>query len=380
MKYIVNGRIMLPDAVIDGRVLAFNRKISGIVDKVPEGAEVYDAGGLWVAPGQIDLHCHGFGGMNASHGNYDELREMSRAMLKHGVTSWLPTTMTLPWDKLKNCFASIRWSMSDSQKPGWRGAQVLGCHAEGPFISPNRKGAQDAAYILPPNIELLRPWRDVVRLMTVAPEVKGALQFIRQARAMGVTLSMGHTDATYAQAKAGIEAGINHATHLFNAMPPLNHREPGAVGAALEDSRVYCELIADTFHVSTALYPVLAKLAARRLVLITDSIEVAGMPDGEYEQMGQKVIVDGIHCRYPDGTIAGSTLTMDTALRNFARNTDLSPWQLVNLATLHPARAIGIDNRKGALLPGRDADITIADYNFNIQQVFVGGVLVYERD
>ncbi len=378
MKYIVNGRIMLPDAVVDGRVLAFDRRIQGIVERAPEGAEVYDAKGLWVAPGQIDLHCHGFKGMNASHASYDELREMSRELLKYGVTAWLPTTMTLAWDRLEACFAAIRWAMSDSQKPGWRGAQVLGCHAEGPFISPNRKGAQDEAYILPPDIEKLRPWRDVVRLMTIAPEVPGALPFIRQARKLGVTLSMGHTDATYDQAKAGIEAGITHATHLFNAMPPLHHREPGAVGAALEDNRVYCELIADTFHVSPALYPMLSKLAARRLVLITDSIEAAGMPDGEYDQMGQKIIVDGIHCRFPDGTIAGSSLTMNNALRNFSLNSELSSWQLVNMATLQPARAIGMDDRKGALLRGRDADITIADSGFNIHKVFVGGMLVYE--
>lgn len=379
MKYIVNGRIMLPDGVISGRTLAFNRRIVGIESSVPEGAEVCDAGGQWVVPGHIDLHCHGFGGMSASHGSYDELRDMSRALLKTGVTAWLPTVMTLPWDRMEACFYAARWAMADSRKSGWRGAQVLGCHAEGPFINPKRKGAQDEAYILPPDIEKLRPWVDVVRLMTIAPEVQGALSFIRQAKALGVTLSMGHTDATYAQARAGIDAGISHATHLFNAMPPLNHREPGAVGAALADNRVYCELIADTFHVSSQLYPLLSKLVARRLVLITDSIEVAGLPDGEYLQMGQRVIVEGIHCRFPDGTIAGSTLTMDRAIRNFARNSELTPWQLVNMATLHPARAIGIDDKKGALLPGRDADIIIADSDFNVQKVFVCGTEMYER-
>lgn len=380
MKYIVNGRIMLPDGVVSGRALAFNRRISGIVDRAPEGAEVYDAGGLWVTPGQIDLHCHGFNGLSASHGKYTEIQEMSRALLKTGVTAWLPTIMTLPWPKMTDCFAAIRWAKSDSLKPGWRGAQVLGCHAEGPFINPRRKGAQDERYILPPNIEKLSPWKDVVRLLTVAPEVEGALDFIREARALGITLSMGHTDATYAQAMAGIEAGVTHATHLFNAMPPLNHREPGAVGAALEDNRVYCEVIADTFHISPALYPMLTKLAARRLVLITDSIEVAGLPDGEYDQMGQRVIVEGIHCRYPDGTIAGSCLTMNKALRNFAKGSELTSWQIVNLATLQPARAIGIDDKKGALLPGRDADIVIADSDYNIHKVFVGGVPMYDKD
>lgn len=374
MKCIINGRIIQPDGVTDGKVLVFDEKIIGIADAAPADAEIVDAAGGWVSPGLIDVHCHGFMGMSASHGDAGELAAMSAELVRHGVTAWLPTTMTLPWPVLEKCFAAIRQAMTEKD-----GAAVLGCHAEGPFISPKRKGAQSGADILPPDIEKLRPWADVVKLMTIAPEIDGALDFIREAGAMGVRLSMGHTDATAAQALAGVDAGIDHATHLFNAMPPLNHREPGAVGAALSDDRVYCELIADTFHVSPLLYPLLHKLKGDRLVLITDSIEVAGLPDGTYDQMGQAVAVDGIHCRFPDGTIAGSALTLDAAVRNFARYANVPLWQAANLASLAPARALGIDWHKGALKAGMDADILITDADFNVQSTFVGGVSRFVR-
>ena len=373
MKTIINGRIMLADGVVEGRALTFDTRIAGFVDAVPPGSEVIDARGGWVAPGLIDVHCHGFMGMDASHGDVDELVRMSEHKVRQGVTSWLPTTMTLPWHRLEGCFGAVRRAMALTAAPGFRGARVLGCHAEGPFISPRRKGAQDGTSIQQPDIEKLRPWADVVRLMTVAPEVEGALDFIREARALGVTLSMGHTDASAEAALAGIEAGITHATHLFNAMPPMNHRAPGVVGAALAAEGVYCELIADTFHVDPLLFPILAKAAPDRLVLITDSIPVSGLPDGPHEQLGVTVIVDGIRCRFPDGTIAGSALTLDAAVRNFARHAGVPLWQAVNMASLHPARSIGVDDRKGAIAPGRDADLIIADDDFHVQKTFVGG-------
>ena len=377
MRYIINGRIIQPDGVVDGRALAFEDKIAGIVDDVPAGTEVIDAAGGWVSPGLIDVHCHGFMGMNASHGDAGEIRAMSEALVKHGVTAWLPTTMTLPWPTLERCFDVIRGAMAESTESGWRGARVLGCHAEGPFISARRKGAQSEADIQLPDVEKLRPWADVVRLMTLAPEVGGALPFIRAARELGVHLSMGHTDATAAQALEGIGAGIDHATHLFNAMPPMNHREPGPVGAALADGRVWVELIADTFHVNPLLFPVLAKAIGERLTLITDSIEVAGLPDGTYDQLGETVVVHGIRCRFPDGTIAGSALTLDRAVGSFARHGGVPLWQAANMASLNPAKSIGVDSRKGALLPGRDADIVIANPPFNVQRTIVGGEVVY---
>ena len=378
MKCIVNGKILLKTGVLDGRCLIFDETIRGIEARAPEGAEIIDARGGYVSPGLIDLHCHGLMGLDTSSGSFEDLRRLSEHKARQGVTAWLPTTMTLPWPALERCFAAARRAMADSGAPEWRGARVLGVHAEGPFISERRRGAQDPAAIQAPDIEALRPWADVVRLMTVAPEVPGALDFIRAARGLGVRISMGHTDATAAQAQAGIEAGATQLTHTFNAMPPLHHREPGALGAALADDRVFCELIADTFHVSPLLFPIMARLKPGKLVLITDSIPVAGLPDGPHRQLGVTVIVDGIRCRFPDGTIAGSALTLDRAVRNFCRHGGVPLWQAVNMAALHPALALGIDDRKGALEPGLDADILLADPDFHPRATFVRGRRVWE--
>lgn len=373
MKCITNGKIILRDGLLEGRAILFDEVIRGFGDVPPQGAEIIDAGGGYVSPGLIDVHCHGFMGWDASHGDLDELRRMSRRAAQFGVTSWLPTTMTLDWPVLERCFAAIRAAQIDSLSPEWNGAQVLGCHAEGPFINPKKKGAQAESCIQRPDAEKLCPWADVIRLMTLAPEMDGALECIRAARKMGITLSMGHTDATYDQALAGIGAGVTHTTHTFNAMPPLNHREPGVVGAALGDNRVFCELICDTFHVHPALFTMVAKVAGERLVLITDSIPVAGLPDGPHDQMGATVVVDGMKLRFPDGTIAGSALTLDAAVRNFAKHTGLPIWRAANLASLNPARSIGVDDRKGTLETGKDADIVIADGDFNVRQTYVRG-------
>ena len=377
MKCIINGKIILRDGLLEGKAMLFDEIIRGFADVPPEGAEVIDAGGGYVSPGLIDVHCHGFMGWDASHGSLDELRRMSRRAAGFGVTSWLPTTMTLDWPALERCFSAIREAQRRSLSDEWNGAQVLGCHAEGPFINPKKKGAQAAACIQRPDAQKLRPWADVIRLMTLAPELDGAQDCIREARALGVTLSMGHTDAGYDQAMAGIDAGITHATHTFNAMPPLNHRQPGVIGAALADERVYCELICDTFHVHPALFKLMAKVAGERLVLITDSIPAAGLPDGPHDQLGATVVVDGMKLRFPDGTIAGSALTMDAAVRNFARHTGLPIWRAANMAALNPALSIGVDGRKGALETGRDADIVIADGAFNVRATYVRGARVF---
>ena len=380
MKCVINGTILLPEGEVRGKALAFEGgTITGILDAAPDGAEIIDARGDCVAPGLVDVHVHGFMGWDASSGKIDDLERMSRQMARWGTTAWLPTTMTMRWPALERCFEAIREAMVQSRSSQWRGAQVMGCHAEGPFISPNKKGAQDAASIQRPDIVKLKPWTDVVRVMTVAPEVDGALGFIRAAAALGVTLSMGHTDATAAQALEGIDAGITHATHTFNAMPPLEHREPGAAGAALADDRVYCELIADTWHVAPLLFGLMARQKGERLVLITDSIQVAHLPDGPHPQAGRIVVVDGMHCRFPDGNIAGSTLTMDRAVRNFRAHTGLPLYAVVNMASLYPARSVGIDAKKGSLEPGKDADFVIADADFNVRRTFVGGEPVFER-
>ena len=379
MKAIVNGTILLPEGQVEDKVLLMDgSRIAGLSDEAPKGAEIVDAAGGVVAPGLIDVHCHGMMGWDSTDGSVEEIRAMSRWKAKWGTTAWLPTTMTAPWDKLERAFTAIGAAKKECFDADWRGAEVLGCHAEGPFINPRRKGAQPESAILPPDAARVQPWADVIRLMTCAPEMDGALDFIREARALGLRITMGHTDATAAQALAGVEAGATQATHTFNAMTGLNHREPGMVGAALYDDRVYCELIADTFHVNPMLYRILARVKGDHLVLITDSIQVAHLPDGTYDQAGETVVVSGIRCQFPDGTIAGSSLTMDRAVRNFQKHTGLPLGQVVNMASLYPARAIGVEDRKGSLEAGKDADVVIADRDFNIRKTFVRGECVYE--
>lgn len=373
MKCIVNGRILMPDGVIDGKVLSFDRQIEAISNKPPEGAELIDARGCYVTPGLIDVHCHGFQGWDVSRASAAELEHMSAHVVRHGVTGWLPTTFSMPWSDLERSFEAAREAMRQTADADWRGARVLGCNAEGPFLNPGRPGAQFGQFFQRIDIRKVKRWSDVLRLITVAPEAEGALAFIQEATRKGIRISMGHSDATAEQAMAGIEAGATHVTHLFNAMPPLKHREPGLIGAALNDDRVYCELIADGIHVSPTLFPMLAKLKPHRLVLITDSVICAGQPDGIYELLGRKVFVSGDQCRLADGTIAGSLLTMDRAVRNFAQYAGIPLWRVVNMASLYPARAIGVDDRKGALQRGKDADIVIADRDFNVQATYVGG-------
>lgn len=379
MKCIINGTIILADGEVTGKALLFDEKFVGIVDEIPGDVEIIDAAGGYVSPGLIDVHCHGFMGKDASNASAEEIRFMSEKAAAWGVTGWLPTTMTLSWPHLEKCFEAVRKCMNDSFKEDWMGAQVLGVHAEGPFINSKKKGAQAGQWIQIPEIEKLEPWVNEVRLITVAPEVDGAKEFITAASGMGVTVSMGHTDANGEEAIAGIDAGITHATHTFNAMSPLSHRDIGAVGAALSDDRVYCEIIADTFHVSPMLYGMVAKIKGDKFVIITDSIQVAGLPDGTYDMAGETVIVDGIKCRFPNGTIAGSALTMDRAVRNVMAHTGLPLWQVVKMASLNPANSIGLGEVKGSIEIGKDADIIITDRDFNVQATFVRGNIVYKR-
>lgn len=377
VKCIVNGRILMPDSVIDGKALVFDDRIEDITVKPPEGAERIDARGGYVAPGLIDVHCHGFNGWDTCQASTNELESMCAYKVRSGVTGWLPTTFSMPWPDLERCFGAVREVMQRSADADWRGARVLGCHSEGPFINPRRPGAQFSEYTQKPSVKKLKPWADVVRLITVAPELDGAEGFIREARRLGVRVSMGHSEATAEQAMVGIEAGATHVTHAFNAMPPLNHRDPGLIGAALNDDRVYCELIADGIHVNPLLFPIMAKMKPHRLVLVTDSVLCAGLPNGVYELLGRKVFVDGTRCMLADGTIAGSLLTLDRAVRNFVQYAGIPLWRAVNMASLYPARAIGVDDRKGALQRGKDADIIIADKDFNVQATFVGGRCVF---
>ena len=376
MKAIVGGRIVLADRVLEGMALLFDSHIRDIVPEgaLPEGPERLDARGGYVLPGFIDVHIHGYLGRDVSEGHEEDLPVIARGLAQRGVTGFLPTTMTLPKPALEKAFGAIRGAMAASKAASWPGAAVLGCHAEGPFISPKKRGAQALENIRAGDADLYLRNADVIRLCTVAPEEPGNLELIRTLREKtDIVVSMGHTAATYQQAVAGIDAGVRHATHLFNAMSRLDHREPGAVGAALLDGRVECELICDTFHVHPSLFQLVARMKGDKLILITDCLPAGGMPDGSYTLGGQRFTVRGIECRLEDGTIAGSVLSMDRAVRNLLRYTDLSLPQAVAAASLAPARSLGLEGSVGSIEKGKRADLVLADEDLRVRATLLSG-------
>ena len=374
MRAVTNAKIVLPDRVVENACLLFDKKIIGLTakDALPEGTEIIDACGQTVIPGLVDMHIHGYLGEDASDGKLEGIKTMAEGVAKNGVTSFLPTTMTVSYNELRVAFEQIRTAMRLSSAPDWQGAQVLGVNAEGPFINPSKKGAQAGENIRKGDAAFLQEYLDIIRVFTIAPEMPGNMDCIRE-MAGKCLISMGHTGANYDQAIAAFDAGVGHVTHLFNAQTPLLHRDPGVVGAALTEDRVSCELIADTFHVHRRLFSLVTRMKGDNLVLITDCTRAGGLADGEYTLGGQPIFVKGIECRLADGTIAGSVLKLNEAVRNLLDNTDWPIWRAVNAASLTPARRIGVADRKGSLEAGKDADIAICDERFNISRTILGG-------
>lgn len=381
MKCIINGRIVLKDKVADNYAIVFSDKIEKIVSQNEINTadyEIIDAQGRLVAPGLIDMHIHGYLGADASDGDADGIRKMAEGIIKNGVTAWCPTTMTVSKQEIETAFDSVREVKNSGE---YYGSRILGVNSEGPFINVSKKGAQAGEHILKPDAEFIKKHSDIVKLFTVAPEVDGALECIEKvSRETDVLISMGHSDATFEQALAGVEKGVRHATHLFNAMSALSHRSPGVTGAGLSDSRVSTELIADTFHVNKGLFNMVAKAKDDKLCLITDCIRAGGMEDGDYTLGGQPVHKEGIKCLMPDGTIAGSVLKLNEAVKNLYENTELEIYEAVNCASLNIAKALGEDKEIGSLEIGKRADIIIADEKFNVEMTILGGEIKYKGE
>lgn len=378
MKCIIDGKLVLEDKVVDSQAIIFDNKIEKIVNENEINVsdyEIIDAKGNFVLPGLIDMHIHGYLGADASDGDADGIRKMAEGIIQNGVTSWCPTTMTVSKEEIEKAFNSVREVKNSGE---YYGSRILGVNSEGPFINAAKKGAQAGEHILKPDAEFIKKHSDIVKLFTVAPEAEGALDCIEKvANETSVLISMGHTEASYEEAKCGIEKGVRHTTHLFNAMTAMSHRSPGVTGAALSDSRVSTELIADTFHVNKGLFALVSKLKGDKLCLITDCMRAGGMPDGEYTLGGQPAYKEGIKCLMPDGTIAGSVLKLNEAVRNLYENTELEIYEAVNCASLNIAKALGEDKEIGSLSEGKRADIIITDEKFNVNTVILGGKIRY---
>ena len=379
LKYITGGKIVLPDSVVCGKSLAYDSdsgKIVGIVDEIPSGADVIDAKGNFVAPGLVDIHIHGYLNEDASDAKPEGIKKMAYGVAKNGVTAFLPTTMTVSKDEIIAALNTVR-SLKEESK-SWDGAEIIGVHAEGPFINPSKKGAQAEENILVPDADFILEKSDIITSVTLAPEMDKDHQCIKKLAAQSnVLISMGHTGANYEQAVSAVKDGVGHTTHLFNAMTPLAHRDPGVVGAALATD-VSVELICDTFHIHPGVFSIIAKQKPGKLCLITDCTRAGGMPDGEYDLGGQPIFLKGIECRLADGTIAGSVLKLNNAVKNVLDHTALPVNEVFKMATLNPANAIHQGDRIGSLEEGKDADIIITDENINVLRTIKKGRTIYE--
>ncbi len=355
--------------------------------EVPVTSPYLDCSGCTLLPGFIDVHIHGSGGADVMDATPESLETISRFLVRHGVTGFYATTVTASQsatlEAVENVARYVDASRSESDGDGAVGARILGVHLEGPFISPAHPGAQNPAYVRPASTEEFEGLLAAgpVRMITLAPEIPGADAVVEMALAAGVRVVLGHTGATYEQARSAIGVGVSQATHTYNAMTGLHHREPGTVGATLSDDRIYAQLIADGIHVHPAAMRILGRCKGpTRTLLISDAIRAAGMPEGRFEMGRLPVIVKDGACRLEDGTLAGSVLTMDTALRNFMSATG---WPLVQAwpaTSLSQAQAMGIEREVGRIRAGARADLTMLDSEGQVVATVVGGRLAYLRD
>jgi len=376
MMILTNGRIYLDGAWKTGLdILVEGEKITDIQPRGTwKDGRTVDVQGGYLTPGFIDIHIHGSNGSDVMDAREDSLENISAFLAGNGTTSWLATTMTQTIPRIQNALHTVSEYM---QEKSHKGAQILGAHMEGPFINPLAKGAHVEECIIPPDRktfeEITAETPDIVRLMTLAPEREGALEFADYLKDRGIVVSIGHTRAAYDQCVCAMQHGITHICHFYNAMTPLNHREPGVVGAVLDNDSATIELIADLIHI----HPAALRLAVRvkgpdRTVLITDAMSAAGLKDGNYELGGLPVHVQDGAARLKDGTLAGSVLTQNRALCNMVK-IGIPSEDVIAMLTETPAREIGVDGYKGKLRKGYDADINVLDEDFRVRETFVKG-------
>ena len=373
MKYcILNGKVILKDQVIDANVFVSGSKITEISKRQPEDETVIDAKGRYVSPGFIDVHSHGRGGSDTMYATFDDINTITTASIKTGVTSILPTTMTM---SVEDTYAAIKNVAENIDKVD--GSKILGVHMEGPFFNKKYKGAQPEEFMIEPTVEnyhaLTGEYDWAVKKLSLAPEREGCIPLIEYLVKEGVTVSIGHTDATYDQAVAGINAGATSGTHTYNAMTPLTHRNPGVVGAIMSHDQVYAELILDGIHVSFPAAKVLLKAKGLdKVMLITDSIEASGLPDGQYKLGNQPVYVKDNAARLKDGTLAGSILALNDAVKNAYKNLDLTIYEAVNLASYNPAKNLNLIDL-GEIAVNKTADIIMFDDDIRVDFAMVDG-------
>ncbi|MGI2329211.1 N-acetylglucosamine-6-phosphate deacetylase [Planococcus sp. YIM B11945] len=365
-----------------GDLFIENGKITEAAPSLQKQADIHiDAANKnWIAmPGFIDVHIHGAAGFDVMDATPEALNGMASALPREGTTSFLATTMTQSEQAISRALDNASQFASSVGQ-----AEMLGVHLEGPFISTKRPGAQPVEHIAVPSVSLFEKWQrqsgNRIRLVTAAPEVENGFAFIKNVSKSGVIASIGHSDATFEEVQEALEAGASHVTHLYNQMSPLHHRNPGVVGAALLEKKLMAEVIADFIHS----HPKSVELAFRQkgaegMLLITDAMRAKGLEPGVYDLGGQDVHVTEKDARLPDGTLAGSILTMETAVKNVAEVTGCSVSELVAMTSANAAAEFGFAN-KGSLEIGKDADIAILDEHFNVQLTICRGAIAYSKE
>jgi N-acetylglucosamine-6-phosphate deacetylase len=381
------SQVLTPhEAIPDGVVVVEDGKITAVGHRdeieIPAGADDCVATGMTVAPGFVDVHIHGAGGHDVMEGTPEALRLIAETVARFGTTSIVATTVTAsPEETIRSLAAIANYIHNGQALAGPRAipaAEILGIHLEGPFISKLRRGVHPENQIAAPSLELFRRFLDAAdgcaRMLTVAPELEGGLELIAAATTAGLVAGMGHTDATYEQARAAIDLGARHAVHVFNAMRPFSHRDPGVLGAVLTDPNVTAEIIADGVHVANpAMQVLLAAKSNGTVIAVSDGTAATGKADGRYRLGNFEVEVVGGVVRNSEGKLAGSTLTLDRALRNLVA-IGVPLIEAVRMATLYPARRLGLAGKKGTLAPGADADLVVLTPDLHIAGVLTRGV------
>ena len=341
---------------------------------------IFETDGI-VVPGFIDEHIHGAGGADAMDGTVEALQTISEFLAREGTTGFLATTMTQSPENITNALKAVK---KVREKGEYKGAEVLGVHLEGPFISPKHVGAQPLEYVATPDAELFDKYNEAsgnsIKIVTLAPEVEGGLGLVKHLSNIGVVASVGHTGGKYADVVNAVAAGATNVTHTYNAQTGLHHREAGVVGAAMLLDELNCEMICDTIHVSVpAIKLVIKNKPHDKYTLITDAMRAKGMPDGKSELGGQNVFVNNGEARLADGTLAGSVLKMNVAVKNLVEKAGVPFTDAIDFATYNPAKNIGVLNERGTIEVGKRADLTVLNSDFEVLYTLVNGKIVYKK-
>ena len=383
MLVIENGTLYTPTRVIpDGAVLVDGQRIEWVGRRdelvVPKDAQHLDAGGGSIVPGFVNMHIHGAGGYSTMDGKVASLQAMCQLLTRHGVTSWVPTTGSAPLDVIEAAYVAIR----RAQESKMEGAEILGGHVEGPYLSSEERGAHAVELLIAPRPEeysKLLKHADVMRVFTVAPELPGALELIRELKKRKVLVSVGHSIAIDEELSRAVDVGLSHATHMFCNMGTLRRanlrRVAGLVESVLLDDRVTTEIITDGHHIAPSLMKLALKVKGpEKLAIITDGSSLTGLPPGSYTRSGREIILEEEISYVADrSAYAGSVATMDHCLRCAIESMDLSLPDALRMASLTPATILGVADRKGSLETGKDADVVILDDDLRVVHTVAGG-------